>query len=291
MAAKKMEEETKKTEEKEKQRLAADEKQRLTDETDRLKKEKAAAQSIPKTVGPALGGSSPVKTFADPITGMEFVLLPGGCFLMGDTFGDGDLDEKPVHEVCVDGFYMGKYEVTQGQYLTVTGNNPSKFQKDDNYPVEKVSWNDVQNFIRLLNGKSGSKYRLPTEAEWEYAARSGGRSEKYAGGDDIDAVAWYNKNGGGSTNPVGQKQPTSLGIYDMSGNVREWCRDWYDSSYYGNSPRNNPEGSSSGSDYVVRGGSWGGGQGNARATSRFAGAPGFASVDLGFRLVLPVQRQ
>ncbi len=255
----------------------------------KAEEEKVADQRITSTVGPVVGGSSLVKTFSDPKTGMEFVLLPSGCFLMGDTFGDGDLDEKPVHEVCIDAFYMGKYEVTQGQYQTVTGNNLSKFQKGDNYPVEKASWNDVQSFIRSLNGKSGRKYRLPTEAEWEYAARSGGRSEKYAGGNDIDAVAWYSRNSGASTNPVGQKQPTGPGLYDMSGNVREWCGDWYDSGYYGNSPRNNPEGSSSGSDRVVRGGSWGGGAVDARATSRFAAAPGFVNVDLGFRLVLPVQ--
>jgi formylglycine-generating enzyme required for sulfatase activity len=275
-ATKKAQEETIKTEETEKQHPA--------------KKDKAAGQSITSTVGPFVGDSSLVKTFTETITGMEFVLLPGGCFLMGDTFGDGDSDEKPVHEVCIDAFYMGKYEATQGQYRTVTGNNLSNFQKGDNYPVEKVSWNDVQSFIRSLNGKTGRKYRLPTEAEWEYAARSGGRNEKYAGGNDIEAIAWYTRNSGASTNPVGMKQPTGLGLYDMSGNVREWCGDWYDSSYYGNSPRNNPEGSSSGSDHVVRGGSWGSGAVQARATSRFAGAPDFASVDLGFRLVLPVQR-
>jgi formylglycine-generating enzyme required for sulfatase activity/TolB-like protein len=288
-AAKKAEEETKKLSD-EKKKSEEIEKQRLAAEIERLSKEKAAAQSITKIAGPVVSGSSSAKTFTDPITGMEFVLVPGGCFLMGDTIGDGELDEKPVHEVCIDGFYMGKYEVTQGQYRTVTGKNLSKFQKGDNYPVEKASWNDVQSFIRSLNDKSGNKYRLPTEAEWEYAARSGGRSEKYAGGNDIDAVAWYTKNGGGSTNPVGQKQPTNLGLYDMSGNVREWCGDWYDSGYYGSSPRNNPEGSSSGSDHVVRGGSWGGGPGDARVASRFAGAPGFVSVDLGFRLILPVQR-
>ncbi|MFH0780590.1 MAG: FlgO family outer membrane protein [Pseudomonadota bacterium] len=280
----------KKTEEIKKPPMAEEEQPRSKAGVEGSRKEKVEVQATPKTIEPIIDVSSLAKTLTDPVTGMEFVLLPGGCFKMGDTFGDGDPDEKPLHEVCVDSFYMGKYEVTQGQYQTVTGNNPSKFQKDDNYPVEKVSWNDVQNFIRLLTGKSGSKYRLPTEAEWEYAARSGGKSEKYAGGNEIDAVAWYNKNCGGGTNPVGQKQPNGLGLYDMSGNVREWCGDWYDSSYYGNSPRNSPKGSSSGSDYVVRGGSWGGSAGNARATSRFAGAPSFANVDLGFRLVLPIQR-
>ncbi len=221
---------------------------------------------------------------------MEFVLVPGGCFQMGVTFGDGYSDEKPVHEVCVDSFYMGKYEVTQGQYQVVTGNNPSNFKKGDNYPVENVSWNDTQSFIRSLNGKGGSKYRLPTEAEWEFAARSGGRSEKYAGGNDIDAVAWYTSNSGSSTHPVGQKQPNGLGLYDMSGNVWEWCGDWYDGSCYGSSPRNNPEGPSSGSGRVGRGGGWDDNPGVVRAARRNGYTPGYASINLGFRLILPVQR-
>ncbi len=314
-AAKKAEEEAKKlAEEKsiaaaaeqkrlaEERRKAEEEKQRLAAEIEKVKKEKeqatakveqkrVVAESKPATAISTASSSTPMgKTHTDPTVGMEFVLVPGDCFQMGHTFGTGRPDEKPVHEVCVDGFYMGKYEVTQGQYRTITGNNPSRFNKGDNYPVEKVSWNDAQGFIRSLNGKTGGIYRLPTEAEWELAARSGGRSEKYAGGNDIDAVAWYESNSGGSTHPVGQKQPNSLGLYDMSGNIWEWCGDWYDKGYYGKSPRNNPEGPSSGSDRVIRGGSWNNDPGYVRAAYRYRDAPDYADIYLGFRLVLPVQR-
>jgi len=133
------------------------------------------------------------KVFKDPLTGMEFVGVKGGCYAMGDTFGDGNSDEKPVHRVCLSDFYVGKYEVTQGQREKVMGNNPSSFKGGDNYPVENVSWYDVQEFISRLNRKTSMKYRLPTEAEWEYAARSGGKQEKWAGTSresDIDDFAW-----------------------------------------------------------------------------------------------------
>jgi len=193
--------------------------------------------------------------FTDPATGMEMIFVKGGCFQMGDTFGDGDNHEKPVHEVCVDDFYLGKYEVTQGQWKRIMRNNPSHFSNcGDNCPVEKVSWDDVQDFIRKLNSQSGKNYRLPTEAEWEYAARSGGKSEQYAGGNDVNAVAWYDGNSVGKTHPAGQKQPNGLGLYDMSGNVWEWCNDWYGSNYYSQSTRNNPEGPSSGTYRVLRAG-------------------------------------
>ncbi|TAN41392.1 MAG: hypothetical protein EPN22_15435 [Nitrospirae bacterium] len=209
------------------------------------------------------GGGKLVK---DPSTGIEMVLVKGGCYQMGDTFGDGDSDEKPVHEVCVDDFYIGKFEVTQGQWQAVMGNNPSNFKNcGDNCPVENVSWNDAQEFISRLNekvplSKGGTRglYRLPTEAEWEYAARSGGKREKYAGGDDVDSVAWYNGNSGGGffssgkTQPVGTKAPNGLGIYDMSGNVWEWVQDWKGS--YSSGSQNNPTGPSSGKARVIRGG-------------------------------------
>lgn len=122
-----------------------------------------------------------VKKFKDPVTGMEFVFIKGGCFDMGDTFGDGRADEKPVHEVCVGDFYIGIYEVTQAQWEKVMGNNPSKFKGGGNYPVERVSWNDIQDFIERLNRQGGKRYRLPTEAEWEYAARSGGKKRNMRG--------------------------------------------------------------------------------------------------------------
>ncbi|MBI5187477.1 MAG: formylglycine-generating enzyme family protein [Nitrospirae bacterium] len=188
------------------------------------------------------------------------ILVKGGCYQMGDTFGDGYEDEKPVHEVCIADFYIGKYEVTQTQWFAIMGDNPSEFNGCDNCPVENVSWVDVQDFINKLNNSPLTKgdrglYRLPTEAEWEYAARSGGKKEKYAGSNSIGSVGWsgcYAK-----THPVGQKKPNGLGLYDMSGNVWEWVQDYYDKNYYKNSPRNNPSGPNSGYERkgVVRGGS------------------------------------
>jgi formylglycine-generating enzyme required for sulfatase activity len=126
----------------------------------------------------------------------------------------------------VDGFWIGKYEVTQIEWQRVMGNNLSDFKGDRN-PVEEVSWNDAQEFIKRLNAKGNGMFRLPTEAEWEYAARSGGKDEKYAGGDGVERVAWYRSNSRGKTHPVGTKAPNCLGLYDMSGNVWEWCQDWY----------------------------------------------------------------
>lgn len=221
-------------------------------------------------------------TLIEPI---EFVFVKGGCYQMGDTFGDGGSDEKPVHEVCVDDFSIGKYEVTQAQWEAVMGNNPSSSKQcGGNCPVEQVSWNDIQEFIRKLSGQTGKAYRLPTEAEWEYAARSGGKSEKFSGGIAVDNVAWYRSNSGSQTHPVGQKQPNGLGIYDMSGNVWEWCQDWYDDSSYKNSPKDNPQGPSSGSLRVLRGGSWSRYASDSRAAIRGWGSPVSRNIYLGFRL-------
>jgi len=228
--------------------------------------------------------------FTDSVTGMQMIFVKGGCYPMGDTFGDGDANEKPVHEVCVNDFYMGKYEVTQGQWQRIMGNNPSSFSNcGDNCPVERVSWNDAQEYIRKLNSQSGKQYRLPTEAEWEYAARSGGKSEKYAGGSDVDAVAWFANNSGSKTHPAGQKQPNGLGLYDMSGNVWEWCSDWYGKEYYSQSPRDNPGGLSSGSSRVLRGGSGDGDPRNVRAAYRLWINPEHRSSNLGFRLAASAQ--
>ena len=227
------------------------------------------------------------QAFTDAATGMEFVFVKGGCYEMGDTFGDGQRDEKPVHNVCVNDFYLGKYEVTQGQWLAVMGNNPSRFKDcGANCPVEQVSWNDTQDFIGRLNGKTGKNYRLPTEAEWEYAARSGGKKEKYTGGDDLDRVAWYGANSGNKTHPAGTKAPNGLGLYDVSGNVWEWCQDWYRDKYYSDSPRNNPPGPSSGTSRVLRGGSWVNKAENVRAAYRSGNVPAFRDVSYGFRLSL-----
>jgi len=224
--------------------------------------------------------------FIDPITGMKFVYVKGGCYQMGDIFGDGNLDERPVHKVCVDGFYMGKYEVTQREYKKIIGSNPPRFKKGSSYPVEEVSWNDAQDFIRKLNSLSGKTFRLPTEAEWEYAARSGGKRDRYSGGNSPDSVAWYTNNSGSSTHPVGRKSPNGLGIYDMSGNVWEWCSDWYNKDYYSSSPRNNPQGPWSGSARVDRGGCWDNDPRFVRSAFRYGNRPDYRLNDLGFRLIL-----
>ena len=227
------------------------------------------------------------QSFTDAATGMEFVFVKGGCYEMGDTLGGGSGDEKPVHNVCVGDFYIGKYEVTQGQWQSVMGSNPSYFKNcGSNCPVEQVSWNDTQDFIGRLNGKSGKNYRLPMEAEWEYAARSGGKREKYAGGDNESVVAWYAGYSGFSTHPAGQKQPNGLGIYDMSGNVWEWCQDWYGEKFYSESPRDNPRGPSSGTSRVLRGGSWDNYPGDVRAAARYGHQPAFRLTIYGFRLSL-----
>ena len=240
-----------------------------------------------KTAPPPVAETRAGDVSRDPTTEMEMVFVKGGCFQMGDTFGDGFDNEKPVHEACVDGFYIGKYEVTQGQWQSVMGNNPSYYKNcGDTCPVEQVSWNDVQDFIGRLNQRTGQRYRLPTEAEWEYAARSGGKREKYAGGDSVDSVAWYGGNSGISTHPAGQKQPNGLGIYDMSGNVWEWCQDWYGT--YSPGSLRNPAGPSSGSIRINRGGGWGSYPRGERAANRFSDYPEGRSYDLGFRLIRTV---
>jgi formylglycine-generating enzyme len=226
--------------------------------------------------------------FVDPTTGMAFVKVPGGCFQMGDTFGGGSSDEKPVHEVCVDSFYMAQQEVTQGEYSKVVGQNPASFRWGERYPVEQVSWSDAQAFINKLNELSSRNYRLPTEAEWEYAARNGGKEEKFPGGDEIAEYAWYSENSNRSTQPVGSKQPNSLGLHDLLGNVWEWCHDWYGSGYYRESPRDNPAGPPSGTYRVTRGGGWNDTARSLRVTDRNSKTPGYRNARFGFRLVHPV---
>lgn len=238
----------------------------------------------------------PAKKFKDPVIGMEFIFVKGGCYQMGNTFKGGDSDEQPVHEVCVDDLYIGKYEVTQAEWQKVMGNNPSVFKGCDNCPVEKVSWNDAQEYINKLNQKlapagtkqeTGKEYRLPTEAEWEYAARSGGKNEKYAGSNDFDSVAWLSNNSGRKTHPVGQKLPNGLGLYDMSGNVWEWVQDWYDESYYKNSPKNNPNGPESGQLRMLRGGSWDSYARGTMASGRYGRMPDYGrNYGFGFRLAI-----
>ena len=221
---------------------------------------------------------------------IEMVWVSGGTFTMGATSEQGSDawdDEKPAHSVTLSGYYIGKYEVTQAQWKAVMGNNPSYF-KGDNLPVENVTWNDVQEFIRKLNQLTGKSYRLPTEAEWEYAARGGSNSSgnKYSGSNNIGSVAWYTENSGSKTHPVGSKSPNELGIYDMSGNVWEWCQDRWASNYYSSSPQRNPKGPASGSYRVFRGGSWSNDARLCRVSYRSYDSPDCRLDNLGFRLVL-----
>jgi len=219
----------------------------------------------------------------------EMVFVKGGSFTMGATSEQGseaESDEKPAHRVKLSDFYIGKYEVTQEQWEAVMGDNPSNFKGDPNCPVEQVSWNDVQKYITKLNQLTGKSYRLPTEAEWEYAARGGtnSKSYKYSGSNTLNIVAWYYDNSNSKTHPVGTKNPNELGIYDMSGNVWEWCNDWY--GLYPSSSQTNPQGPSSSSNRVFRGGSWSYSARRCRVSDRYGALPGDRYDILGFRLVL-----
>ena len=248
--------------------------------------------SIPvPTVGkaPKKSVSSPSRTLTDPTTSMEFVYVKGGCFQMGDTFETGGWDEKPVHDVCLDDFYLGKYEVTQKQWETIMKSNPSGFKKcGPDCPVESVTWNNVQEYIQKLNEVSNAKYRLPSEAEWEFSARSGGKKETYAGGENADTVAWYGTVNGRTTFKSGGKAANALGVYDMSGNVWEFVQDWYDGYYYKESPKDNPKGPVTGSTVVARGGSWYDRVYSARTSARTHFRPSYRANHVGFRLVTPV---
>jgi formylglycine-generating enzyme required for sulfatase activity len=190
----------------------------------------------------------------------DMVSVSGGIFTMGCTSEQKDCgsDEKPTHSVTLSSYKIAKYELTQEQWRAVMGSDPSSFKGCNQCPVESVSWNDIQDFIIKLNTLTGKRFRLPREAEWEYAARGGKKSNgyQYAGGNTLKEVAWYGGNSGKKTHSVGQKRPNELGLYDMSGNVWEWCSDGYDENYYANSPSDNPKGASSGRRRVGRGGSW-----------------------------------
>jgi formylglycine-generating enzyme required for sulfatase activity len=206
---------------------------------------------------------------------------------MGDTFGDGGSDEKPVHEVCVADFRIGTYEVTQEQWQAVMGNNPSKFKNGGQYPVDNISWNDAQDFIRSLNEVSGQKWRLPTEAEWEFAARGRGLKQRFSGTSSAEYLqdyAWYEVNSDLKTHPVGTRKPNGLGLYDMSGNVLEWCADRYDRHYYRQSPLNNPKGDPFGINRSLRGGSASTSRGLQRTSYRDYVAPTVRGDLFGLRL-------
>ncbi|MCI5146052.1 MAG: hypothetical protein D3923_11100, partial [Candidatus Electrothrix sp. AR3] len=222
----------------------------------------------------------------ESLAGMELIRIPKGCFQMGSPLEEKDRseDEGPVRKVCVDEFQIGKHEVTQKEWREVMGENPAHFKEGDDHPVEGISWVQVNEFIDKLNGATKMQFRLPTEAEWEYACR-GNRRNTYCGGDHTN-LAWYEENSGAGTNPVGSRQANGFGLYDMSGNVWEWCGDWYQEGFYKVGPQDNPLGAPSGSERVVRGGSWMHGSKELRGGNRGKNAPTNSGADLGFRLVL-----
>ena len=211
----------------------------------------------------------------------------GGTFTMGASseMTNPYDDEKPTHQVTLSSYYIGETEVTQALWKAVMGYNPSEFE-GDNLPVEQVSWDDCQEFIRKLNAATGRRFRLLTEAEWEFAARGGNQSRRtqYSGSSNIDDVAWYDGNSGNSTHPVKTKRPNELGLYDMSGNVCEWCQDWYSS--YTSYSQTNPTGPNNGSLRVFRDGSWYDLARLCRSSVRNYWAPGYRYNFLGFRLAL-----
>jgi formylglycine-generating enzyme required for sulfatase activity len=219
----------------------------------------------------------------------EMITVNGGKFLMGNK--EGNKSEKPVHEVELTGFQIAKYPVTQREWRAVMGNNPSKNKDKDNHPVERVSWEDAQEYVKKLNELTGRHYRLPTEAEWEYAARGGEKSMgyKFAGSNELKNVAWESENAKGSTQPVGQKKPNELGIYDMCGNVWEWCYDWFDEKYYSKSPAQDPQGPDTGDNKVIRGGSWINFPAYYQVSDRYYNHPSEKRIWLGFRVVCPLE--
>ena len=226
----------------------------------------------------------------------ELVDVEGGTFFMGAQNNDSESFnydasayqiEAPVHEVSMTSYAIGKFEVTQAQWIAAMGTNPSVVQ-GDSLPVENVTWEQVQEFISILNENSGLSYRLPTEAEWEFASRGGNKSHgfSYSGYSVLGACGWYYSNSAATTHKIGNKTPNELGIYDMSGNVREWCNDWF--GYYSPESVYNPQGAEYGSVKVNRGGSWTTPAVNCRNSYRHTDYPYEAAHDLGFRLVLPV---
>ena len=221
------------------------------------------------------------------VNGVSFkmIVVKGGTFRMGSTSGISD--QQPVHNVTISkDYYIGETEVTQELWTAVMGTNPSYFTSDSQLPVEQVSWYDCQTFITKLNSLTGATFRLPTEAEWEFAARGGNKSKgyTYSGSNTIDNVAWYTDNSSNKTHVVKTKSPNELGIYDMSGNVNEWCQDWYGS--YSSAAVTDPQGASTGSWRVIRGGSCYYSATDCRCTNRFSGTPSSMPENLGLRLAM-----
>jgi formylglycine-generating enzyme required for sulfatase activity len=257
--------------------------------------------------GPALKTAASRGPIENSI-GMKLKLIPAGEFVMGSPDNDEGAgpEEKPQHKVRISPFYLGIYEVTQAQYKAVMGNTPSSFKGSDDLPVEKVSWLDAVKFCNELGEKEGLKsfyeleagtarvpdwagsgYRLPTEAEWEYACRAGSATA-FSFGDDIKAplgdFAWFGGNSEGKTHRVGQKRPNAFGLYDMHGNVWEWCSDWYGGAYYRHSPVDDPPGAGQATHRVMRGGSWFLDPQYARSASRGRRTPEKRIGELGFRV-------
>ena len=228
------------------------------------------------------------------VNGVQFRMkyVEGGTFMMGASGDDSEAfyfyDEKPAHKVTLDSYYIAETLVTQELWQAVMGNNPSKFKGDIHRPVETVSWNDCQEFIKKLNRLTGKKFSLPTEAQWEYAARGGMKSKgyKFSGSNNLGVVAWYDGNSGSETHPVAQKQPNELGLYDMTGNVWEWCQDWYRA--YSSIAQNNPQGPGSGDYRVLRGDCWRNDSGYCRVSYRNFNNPDCRYYYFGLRLSLPV---
>jgi formylglycine-generating enzyme required for sulfatase activity len=229
------------------------------------------------------------KTFIVNGVLFEMVFVEGGTFTRGcDSNSRGCInDEIPIHQVTLPDFYIGKFEVTQLLWRTVMGHNPSRL-RGDHLPVESVSWNDCREFIRRLNEMTGVQFSLPTEAQWEFAARGGNKSRgyRYSGSDNIDEVAWYKENSGGRVRRVGDKAPNELGIHDMTGNVFEWCSDWYNANYFRFSAEESPIGPVLGSYRVFRGGSWRNSASFTLPTRRNYNRPDKRFNDLGLRLIL-----
>ena len=218
----------------------------------------------------------------------NMVFVEGGSFTMGCTpeqGNEGIFSSKPAHKVTLSSFLIGRYEVTQEEWQAVMGSNPSTYL-GIKCPVQNVSWKDCQMFIRKLNEITGKQFRLPTEAEWEYAARGGNRSlgYKYSGSNYLDQVAWYIENSGKKIHDVGQKSPNELGLYDMSGNIWEWCLDWYGA--YPSYSQTDPTGPSSGPKRVCRGGDMSSDDLECRVSYRFIHPQSQASLHLGLRLAM-----
>jgi len=251
-------------------------------------------------------------SFTDPLTGMEFTMIKGGCFSMGDSVGDGDPNERPVHEVCLTDFYIGTYEVTNSQFRKFMPQHSSNTSdeamlNDDNQPVVNISWEDALAYAEWLSQKSGQNYRLPTEAEWEYAVRAGSKDSRFWGNSPDQACTYANvadmtakkerpkwttfscTDGFVVSSAIGSFKPNGYGLYDMLGNVWEWCQDVYNSEAYSKLPKDDPVYSGPGEYRVMRGGGWSNGPLGIRSSHRVGLSPDFGHHALGFRLARNAQ--